>query len=379
MPKTTDLRAMRRLDEAGALPTLLRGGLPPSTLQRLLADALPEQARDEMPVEIWSSLAAGISAENESFARVIAAALNDHLAWDHEPGTLDELWPIVRERPLEALWIAARSEERTIRDEFDHVTQHCLENFQESAGDAPPSWEFIRGVLGVQARTVAQLRETERRADDAQRRCESMKRQLTELREALKRLRRQNNDLSTARAAAERRAAHDEAPTESASARRMNQLEAQVRKLEKARAHALREQEGEHAPKPVSPGREDAPKPTPTPEGLAFPSIEDDPDPQRRLLRFVLSKLIAKGKIGGAHTHVDHVYRGIADHEKGLAKQLVERLYKEGYLIPKPTGNDPHLSLSPAHLGRAREIIEGRITDPRLASLVESEHQRTAS
>ena len=52
--------------------------------------------------------------------------------------------------------------------------------------------------------------------------------------------------------------------------------------------------------------------------------VSADPNPRRRVIRLMLKKLVKKGKIGAAHTHEDNVYRGVADHEKGIAKDAMD-------------------------------------------------------
>jgi len=373
---TTPLRALERVDAAGALPTLVRGALSTGTLQQLLSEALPEEARYEMPAEIWSGLAAGIAAEREPFARALAERVHESLAWDADPGPMDDWWRLVRERPLEALWLSALSERQEIRDEFEHIARHCVENYRASSEDSPPSWEFVEGVLGVQARTLAQLRESERRSVDAERRAEAARRRLDDLRDQLKRLRRENASLRSSGADGQRRAheiARPPAEAEREGRERTLQLERKLRKLEKEREHMRRLLERAEDPTPgpepseSRPQRQGGNAPTPQPE---LPAIEDDPEPSRRILRFVLSKLVAKGKIGGSHTHEDNVLRSVRDHEKGLAREVVDHLYRAAYLIPKPTVNDPHLSLAPERLREAHDIIEGRAGARRLAASV---------
>ena len=87
----------------------------------------------------------------------------------------------------------------------------------------------------------------------------------------------------------------------------------------------------------------------------------------------MLKKLFKKGKIGASHTHQDNVYRGVADHEKGIAKEAMDLLYREGLLVPKPTATDPHVSVSPDHAVEVQAIIAGEITNPRLRRWAEAE------
>ena len=101
------------------------------------------------------------------------------------------------------------------------------------------------------------------------------------------------------------------------------------------------------------------------------PSIADDSNPRRRVLRQILKKLFKKGKIGASHTHEDNVYRGVADHEKGIAKEAMDLLYREGLLMPKPTATDPHVSLRPERTAEVQAIVAGEIENPRLLRFVD--------
>jgi hypothetical protein len=87
----------------------------------------------------------------------------------------------------------------------------------------------------------------------------------------------------------------------------------------------------------------------------------------------MLKKLFKKGKIGASHTHEDNVYRGVADHEKGIAKEAMDLLYREALLVPKPTATDPHVSLSPERTAEIQAIIAGEIQNPRLRRWAQAE------
>lgn len=373
-------RAVEKLDRAGALQTLVRGAIPAPELQALIARALPEDAPGELPEEVWAGLASGMAASDGTFATALAERLHDHLAWDAPPGpALDGWWPVVVDRPLEALWMAALSDAREVRDEFEHLAWHCVENFRNSPEDTPPSWEFVEGVLAVQARTTAALAEVERRAADAERRAEAARQRQDELRGQLKKLRRENSELRS-ELARERAQAPSEGPARDAGREeRVERLERQLRKLEKERTHLARKLD-RHEGAAISP-RSDEPLPVPPPEppspapdgagADAPPPLRADPEPRRRALRFILRKLLKKSKIGAAHTHEDNLYRGLPDHQKGLAKQVIDLLYREGFLVPKPTASDPHVSLAPERLADAREIVAGRVANPRLADFVQ--------
>lgn len=386
LPEGAQLDAViDRLEQRRALEPLVRGGLPQALLRRLLKSALsPKEAR-ESPVEVWASLAIGIAYRNNEFQDVLARALHDHLAWDREPAGMDEWWQAVRERPLEALWMAAVSEQKDLRREFDHVVSHCIENYRSSPACAPPSWEYVDGLLSVQAESDLNLRQAEKRLEDAEKRSESDRQRLEDLRDELRKLRRENSELRAEAAEQRRRLrAIEEQPAAEAGspdAARVEDLERRLRKTEKEREHLAREVERLGQTGKASPAE------APAASALAAPAAEPeaeeptdamadrlaaDPNPRRRVLRQMLRKLVTKGKIGASHTHEDNVYRGVADHEKGLAKEAMEILYREGFFVPKPTTTDPHVSLRPERMPDVEAIIAGEVRNPRLQRFVEA-------
>lgn len=74
------------------------------------------------------------------------------------------------------------------------------------------------------------------------------------------------------------------------------------------------------------------------------PRHHDDAAIEARILRM----LLAKGKVGAAHTHVGHLLRTVPRHERGRARDIVERLVSAGILMLKTTDNsaEPHVSLA---------------------------------
>jgi hypothetical protein len=376
------ITAFARLARLGALPTLVRGALPVATLRRLLKDAMPRRMAAEMPPEVWSNLAVSIALESGVFGLPLGQALHDRLGWDKSPGSLDEWWRVVREEPLEALWMAALSEDKTVRKEFAHIVEHCVQNYRSSPACTPPSWEFVDGVLAVQSETLRRMREAEKHAEDSEGKSEADKERVEELREELRRLRRENAELRGDRAQAERRAAsmasQVEAVPDSEQARRLEDLERRLRKAEKEREHLARELERARSERPRA-------EPAPTPlepepgedaslgglEATEGTPLSTDSNPRRRVLRQMLRKLLKKGKIGASHTHEDNVYKGVADHEKGIAKQAIELLYREGLFVPKPTTTDPHVSINPDRVTEVRVIIAGDVTNPRMRRWIE--------
>lgn len=383
--------AFDRLARQRALPTLVRGALPSKLLRRLLRDAIPRRQATDVPDEVWASLSVGIALESPDFGLTLAEALHDHLGWDREPDGLDDWWTPVVERPLEALWNAALSADKVVRKEFAHIAQHCLENFRESADCAPPSWDFVDGILEIHAQQQRELRDLERRLEEAERRLEGERERLEELRDELKRLRRENAELRTERAKAERRAQEalqGAAPAGEPDDRRVEELERRARKAEKERDHLWAEMErmreaaereaAAHEHAPASGAGDGGAAAADDDNGLEALDADEpgvpvsaDPNPQRRVIRQMLRKLVKKGKIGAAHTHEDNVYRGVADHEKGIAKDAIDLLYREGFFVPKPTAADPHVSINPERLAEVHALIAGRVDNPRLQRFCE--------
>lgn len=377
--------AYDRLARERALHTLVHGTLSPQTLRRALRHEVPRKETAGMTDELWANVAAHAAFDSEAFCFELAQLLHDQLGWDREPS--DEEWEnLAAERPLEALWNAALSDSKAMRKGFGGLAARCVAAHRASPSCPPPSWEYVESLLDFDAAIHRDLAAVERERDDAVRRYEVDHDRLEELREELKRLRRENAELRAARAQAERRAgalAARPAPAATDESRRIEELERRLRRAEKERDHLASEHErllsippGDReavpgsAPAPPSPPPSPAPPPAP-PEGPALaPDPALDPNPRRRLLRQVLRKLFTKGKIGGAHTHEDNVYRGVADHEKGLAKEVIGLLAREGYLVLKPTIADPHVALAADRTGEIQSIVEGRLSNPRLLRFV---------
>lgn len=69
---------------------------------------------------------------------------------------------------------------------------------------------------------------------------------------------------------------------------------------------------------------------------------------------FIVKKLFHHGYIGGRHTDIENLKKGLPGHFKGDAKEAAEELIKEGLLIPKYASYGLHVSLNP----RKREEID---------------------
>jgi hypothetical protein len=377
-PEVTEARALQafdRLFRVKALQMLLRGALAPALIRRLLQPVFVKDPSLRLPEEAWSSVAAKFALDTPEIGLVLAEALGDRLGWDREPARAEDWEGLAAERPLEALWLGAWSEDKGVRKAFPKLAATALRAFVASPACPKPSWEFLEILLDLQASAVRDLDHRMKAGDDLARRMEAERQRSEDLRDELKRLRRENAELRAERANAEKRAtaaaearAHAAASVEGA---RLEATERKLRKAEKEAEHLRRELERRDEAPPPEPPLPARPSPPPTPAEPKGPAIADDPNPRRRVLRQMLKKLFKKGKIGASHTHEDNVYRGVADHDKGLAKEAIELLYREGLLMPKPTTTDPHVSLRPERTAEVRAIVAGQIENPRLARFVE--------
>ncbi len=379
-PEERVATALFRLHKERAIRTVIRGTLPLPLLRRLLRDTIPKREAAAMPDEVWSAMAANVAAESADYGLLLGQALHDRLAWDHEPAAPEEWARLGQELPLEALWMAALSESKAVRKGFPQLAAGCLKAYQASPASRPPSWEFVEEILTVHGATLQDLRDAERDLEDAERRHEAERQRSDDLRDELKRLRRETSELRTDKALAEKKAAaaleaQARARETPADAQRFEELERRLRKADKENEHLRRELDRAR-PEPDEAGvaREieqlegaDAPPPAEP----AQPPLSEDPNERRRVMRQMLRKLFKKGKIGASHTHEDNVFRGVPDHAKGTAKAIIDLLYREGVLMPKPTATDPHVSLSPERTAEVRAIIAGTIENPRLRRFVE--------
>jgi hypothetical protein len=384
-PPERVVEALQRLSRERALHSLVRWALPVSMLRGILKEAMPRGLVQEMPPEAWGGLAVSVAMDTPLFRDVLAVALHERLAWDREPSALDEYERLARERPLEALWMAALSEAKPVRKAFPRLAEQCLRSYRSSPTCTPPSWDYVEALHQFRSQALRDLEKTEKAAEAAARDLESERVHVTELREELKRLRRENADLRGEKAQTERRAEAlasrvKDAPPSEFAARQVEDLERRLRKAEKEKEHFWREVERLRAGAvasangaPVEPAS--APSPSPPSLPSAFKASEtrrpDPGSPRRRVVLQILRKLVKKGKIGSSHSHLDSVYRGVADHEKGLAKEAVDLLQREGYLMARTSGGDALVSLSPERVGEVRSLLAGEVRNSRLSQFLE--------
>jgi len=108
----------------------------------------------------------------------------------------------------------------------------------------------------------------------------------------------------------------------------------------------------------------------PEPPAEVSLAIDDDPCPNRRLVRRLLRRMLHKGKIGtGYHTAIDHVAHGVEPDQRALAYELAEALIRAGLLGEKPSVGQRHIHLRREALPRIHALISrGETDDPELAA-----------
>ena len=80
--------------------------------------------------------------------------------------------------------------------------------------------------------------------------------------------------------------------------------------------------------------------------------------------RFILRKLINLGKIGGAHTSIFNLSKGLPSHirsnRKGqkAIKQAVKELINDSFLLSKPSTNEVHISINPKKINEIKEFLK---------------------
>ena len=74
--------------------------------------------------------------------------------------------------------------------------------------------------------------------------------------------------------------------------------------------------------------------------------------------KIILRKMFRLRVIGGKHTAVEHLTKGLPKHAVGEAKNIVKELIKEGFVLQKPTSYGLQVSLNPEKIDEIAKIIE---------------------
>lgn len=78
---------------------------------------------------------------------------------------------------------------------------------------------------------------------------------------------------------------------------------------------------------------------------------------------FILRKLINLGKIGGAHTSVFNLSKGLPNNmtsnKKGqkAIKQAIKELINEQFLLSKPSTGEEHISINPRKIVEIKQLL----------------------
>jgi hypothetical protein len=78
---------------------------------------------------------------------------------------------------------------------------------------------------------------------------------------------------------------------------------------------------------------------------------------KEQLKGFIVKKLFHHGYIGGRHTDIENLKKGLPGHFKGDVKEAVGELVKEGILMQKPTSYGLHVSLDPRKKGEIESYL----------------------
>ncbi|MEK6963434.1 MAG: hypothetical protein AABX70_03340 [Nanoarchaeota archaeon] len=79
---------------------------------------------------------------------------------------------------------------------------------------------------------------------------------------------------------------------------------------------------------------------------------------KKQLKGFIVKKLFHHGYIGGRHTAIENLRKGLPSHFKGSVKEAIEELIQEGILVPKPTSYGLHVSLNHKKREEIQEYLQ---------------------
>ena len=74
--------------------------------------------------------------------------------------------------------------------------------------------------------------------------------------------------------------------------------------------------------------------------------------------KIILRKMFRRRIIGGKHTAIEHLTKGLPKHVIGEAKNAVIELIKEGFILSKPTSYGLQVSLNQEKINEICNIIE---------------------
>lgn len=72
----------------------------------------------------------------------------------------------------------------------------------------------------------------------------------------------------------------------------------------------------------------------------------------------IIRKLFRHRVIGGKHTAIENLTKGIPSNLRGQAKEVAKELIKEGLLLTKPAAYGLQVSLNPERLSEIIKLLE---------------------
>ncbi len=80
--------------------------------------------------------------------------------------------------------------------------------------------------------------------------------------------------------------------------------------------------------------------------------------------RFILRKLIALGKVGGSHTAIFNLSKGLPNHIRGnrkgqkVLKQAIKGLINGQFLLSRQSTNETPVSINPRKISEIKEFLK---------------------
>lgn len=87
------------------------------------------------------------------------------------------------------------------------------------------------------------------------------------------------------------------------------------------------------------------------------------PDEVVFIKRFILRKLVNLGKIGGSHTAIFNLSKGLPSHIRSNKKDqkeialAIKELINGGFLLSKQSTNEQHVSINPRKIKEIKEFL----------------------
>ncbi len=81
------------------------------------------------------------------------------------------------------------------------------------------------------------------------------------------------------------------------------------------------------------------------------------------LMTIMLNKLVGKRKIGGSHTEIRNLTKGLPEHlrnRKGrkTIQEAIKELVRRGYIKVKPSTGEIHVSINPEKIKEVFEFLD---------------------